>query len=995
MTKLFGIPTDTLVIVLVAVLMTAAATIALLAIRNRVFLRLGVRNVGRRRGRSALIVLGLMLGTAIIAAALATGDTMSRTIRSSATASLGNADERISVRGAEVDLPVESGAPTGSLYFSEGHVDLIERAVASSKLVDGVLPVIIEPVAVQDATSSQNEPRVTLFAADPAHMSGFGAIETLDGRRVSLGELRPHAVFVNADAADELAARTADQITVLAGKAQAQYSIQGIVRYRGAGTDGPAVLLPLEWAQALLGREGLVKHVLISNRGDEISGAKLTERVEQVLRPTLGSLGLEADPAKQDALDAADTAGNGFMSFFTTFGSFSIAAGILLIFLIFVMLAAERRGELGIARAVGTRRGHLVEMFLFEGVAYDLLAAAVGALLGIVVAYVMVLLMAGAFAATSELKMSYAVEPRSVLIAYSIGVLFTLFVVTFSAWRVSRMNIVTAIRNLPEPPVKKGRRRRWILGLVGVAAGGFLAATGVDQRDAIVLGLGVSCVILGAVPLTRAAGVPDRVARTAGGLALVAWFVLPMSQWLLGDLKTNFSIFILAGIMIVVGATWTIMYNADLLLGGLSRSLGRFRALAPILKMAAAYPLRSIFRTGIALAMFTLVVFTLVVGAITTVSFQNGFNDLNEFGGGFDVRATASPVSPIKDLDSALTRAGFDRNDFTVVSSESFLPVEARQRGYDFASYPVRGLDTPFLENTTYRLASRARGFTSDADVWRALDRRNGLAVVDPSVAPRRSNFVGFAPPQDFRLHGFYLEDGGFTPIPVDVRDPQTGKEVRLTVVGVLSDTAPYSMAGISTSQTTLEAGFGNRVQPTVHVFALRDGVDAEATARALEKAFLANGVEADANSKLLADAVGANTTFTRLVQGFMGLGLIVGVAALGVISARSVVERRQQIGVLRAVGFQRRMVQLSFLLESSFVALTAIVVGTGLGAAVAFNVINDSKRQPSWENMSFDVPWLNLGVIFLAVYLTALATTFAPALRASRVYPAEALRYE
>ena len=82
----------------------------------------------------------------------------------------------------------------------------------------------------------------------------------------------------------------------------------------------------------------------------------------------------------------------------------------------------------------------------------------------------------------------------------------------------------------------------------------------------------------------------------------------------------------------------------------------------------------------------------------------------------------------------------------------------------------------------------------------------------------------------------------------------------------------------------------------------------------------------------------------------------------------------------MRAIGFQRRMVQLSFLLESSFIALTSIVVGTALGLAVAFNVISDSKEQPSWENMSFDVPWLNLGVIFLAVYLTALVTTFGPA---------------
>ena len=48
---------------------------------------------------------------------------------------------------------------------------------------------------------------------------------------------------------------------------------------------------------------------------------------------------------------AADDQGDVFMSIFTTFGSFSIVAGILLIFLIFVMLSAERRTELGIARA--------------------------------------------------------------------------------------------------------------------------------------------------------------------------------------------------------------------------------------------------------------------------------------------------------------------------------------------------------------------------------------------------------------------------------------------------------------------------------------------------------------------------------------------------------------------------------------------------------------------------------------------------------------------
>jgi multisubunit Na+/H+ antiporter MnhB subunit len=69
MNELFGIPMDTLLAVLAVMLTAVVGALGLLALRNRVLLKLGVRNVGRRRARSALIVVGLMLGTTIIAAA--------------------------------------------------------------------------------------------------------------------------------------------------------------------------------------------------------------------------------------------------------------------------------------------------------------------------------------------------------------------------------------------------------------------------------------------------------------------------------------------------------------------------------------------------------------------------------------------------------------------------------------------------------------------------------------------------------------------------------------------------------------------------------------------------------------------------------------------------------------------------------------------------------------------------------------------------------------
>jgi putative ABC transport system permease protein len=997
MTKLFGIPVGTLATVLMVATVALLGVVGAVAARHPVFVRMGIRNVRRRPGRSTLIVVGSMLGTAIIAAALATGDSMSQTIRSSATAALGRTDEVLAARGSsQFDvgaITTESAGGTGTHYFPQSAVREVERAVRPSGLVAGVAPVIVEDVAVQDLTARQSEPRVTLFAGDPARLTAFGPIRS-GNSTVSLADLGPGEVFLNARAARKLGAHAGDRLRVLAGTGTRDVRVRAIVRYQGGGTDDAGMLVGLAAAQQALGKPGLVKAIFIANRG----GVDATGRVMPVLRRAGAPLGLTAYKTKQDAIKVADQQGAAFLSMFTTFGSFSIAAGILLIFLIFVMLAAERRGELGIARAIGTRRSHLVQIFLYEGVAYDVIAAAVGAVIGVGVAFLMVLGMASAFnSAESGTSITFAVKPASVAIAYGIGVLLTLTVVAFSARKVSRMNIVAAIRDLPEPPARRGGRRRWALGVAGVAGGAVLVQSGAAAKDAVGLGFGVLIVVLSLVPILRALGVGDRITYTGAGAVLILWFTLPISRWLFGEMKVNFSIFVLGGLAIVIGASWLIVFNADLLLGGLAATLGRLPRFAPVLKMAMAYPLRNVFRTGVMLAMFTLVVFTLVTGAVTTGSFVQSANDIKSFGGGFDVRATASPASPVGDMRAAIARApGLRAGYFRVVSSQTTIAAKARQVGQSrkAETYAVHGVDDAFLRTTTYALSAKAAGYDTAAAVWHALRTQPNLAVVDPFVAPRKTNF-NFAAVPKFHLTGFYVEDKSFTPVPVSVRDPQTGKQVTLRVIGVLSDNVPLSMIGIWASQRSLTAAFGDRVQPTTYLYALNAGIDPGETAKRLESAFLANGLQADSLKALLHDAVSASLTFDRLIMGFMGLGLIVGVAALGVISARSVVERRQQIGVLRAIGFRSSMVQASFLLESSFVALTSIIVGTALGLIVGHNVIADTQRQGTFENLGFSVPWGTLAVVFATVFAIAMATTLIPARRASRVYPAEALRYQ
>src|SRR5690606_26885970 len=124
----------------------------------------------------------------------------------------------------------------------------------------------------------------------------------------------------------------------------------------------------------------------------------------------------------------------------------------------------------------------------------------------------------------------------------------------------------------------------------------------------------------------------------------------------------------------------------------------------------------------------------------------------------------------------------------------------------------------------------------------------------------------------------------------------------------------------------------------------LESGVDAAEAAQAIESTLVRQGIQAESTRKLLDDVVQEQNTFIRMFQGFMALGLLTGVAALGVIAFRSVVERRQQIGMLRAIGYQAGTIALTFVLESGFIALMGILSGVVGGMIVARNLFTSGQ---------------------------------------------------
>jgi hypothetical protein len=91
----------------------------------------------------------------------------------------------------------------------------------------------VESLAVQNLTSRQSEPRVTLFASDQSHLAAFGDIRRHDDGQVQfLNDLRRGEVFVNADAADELQAHPGDTLRLYAEGESFGARVRAIVDYK-------------------------------------------------------------------------------------------------------------------------------------------------------------------------------------------------------------------------------------------------------------------------------------------------------------------------------------------------------------------------------------------------------------------------------------------------------------------------------------------------------------------------------------------------------------------------------------------------------------------------------------------------------------------------------------------------------------------------------------------------------------------------------------------
>ena len=1090
MTHLFGVPIDTMTTILVVVTAVIVGGTLLLALFNGIFFKIGARNIPRRRAQMLLIVFALMLSTTLLTGVLATGDVVTAAGQSVAVYNLGSVDETITRGNNQIfDDFVYHRAQT--VMKSDPNI----AAVGAALVENGLL--------LADETSRQVRSNVTALAIIPNSEKGFGGMQdTVTRKTDTIAALALNQVYLNQTTATLLNAHAGDMLYVYSSRwpgQRFQLFVRAVVADGGLAGSVPYILSQNKTFLQIEGRcnnprecDGISEVYISFRNANDPNGVDTSEQVQDELRDDFYShnfygmaSGLSVNEVKEQGVKIANLENDIFSRIFDLFALFALAVGLLLIFLIFVLLAAERRAEMGMARAIGVQRRHLILMYLFEGAVYDLISSFIGLLIGIGVGIGLSLFLAPIMA-RFNFPLKVVLQPRSLVIAFCLGVIFTFCSVGVSAWLVSRMTVVDALRNLPESErprltllelirqgfailrrvVDTGRLRRALfeqlpdtlislvgtlsrLGLLPLLAGYILLRVGLEQALIVPFSLGLTLLVIGAGLLLKSGAdwllsrmgkerwkrATQRIFAAVAGLSIVAYWALPfdaLARLGLPRFQGGIEVFFVSGAMMVIGAVWALVANAEVLLNPIIALFARMPGTQFMTRLASAYPLHHRFRTGLSIIMFSLVIFAMTVMAVITNAMLNNYTDINFQTGGYDIRAVAY-FKAVPDMRAALLSHGINPNDFTAIGMQTTTLVGVIQPGAQDPAwhiYPAEVVNGGFLQGYGLHLTARAQGFSSDSAIWQALQTHPNYALIDQTALPYRpgsqqvfdpnSPSAGNAgvpntPPNipplySFTTDGIYQGDTTFVPTPVWVfgfnirpaADSQAAQTIslqtdrpatKLTIIGVV-DNSDSQHFGLYISQSAFQVQVDPmQPQEQTYYFKVAPGQDKRALALAIGSAFLDNGME----TTVLEDAIwsirGPRILLSNVLLGVVGLTLLLGIAALAITGTRAVIERRQQIGMLRALGCRRRLIQGAFLSESFFVGCVGSLLGVALGLVLAQNIFAVDFFEQFHTGLVFSVPWSELGLIVGLAMLASLLAAMLPAWQAGRVTPSEALR--
>ncbi|MDZ4851993.1 MAG: FtsX-like permease family protein [Pirellulaceae bacterium] len=656
----------------------------------------------------------------------------------------------------------------------------------------------------------------------------------------------------------------------------------------------PKLFMTLERGQALFGsRFGKVSSIRVSS---EAVGSKeaVEKQLQDAIRPIVSSLGWQVIPLREQQLSAARGT-TPFDVLFLALSFFVILSALILVSLLFRLGVERRASHWGLLLSLGWPLKNVRRLIFVEGLGLAIVGCLLGVGLGVLYAFsVLSLLRTWWIGAVGAPFLAFFVTGRSLAIGLLSGLLMTWLTIWLATRMLARQPMVRLLRGRMEAPVVVGQKRNlWTKIVAILLACATLAVT-----------------IVGLFLNGQAAG---GAFVGAGMLALAAMMMETLRQ-----LKKS----------------PTPIGNLQAIKNSQTNSVGVATATSSLRTLAISSIRRNPMRSALAIGLVS--VATLL---ILSIGLFEASPDLQGTGGFQLIAESSVPIA--KSLsDEAYLREIL--GDKAVLLDRATIVAMRVRDGDDAGCNNLYQATQPRVLGVNARIVPFERSRPKQATfAWAGTAKPENEAEKSShwSLLQREGDGTAAHPfpvmlDQNTALWALHLTGG------VGQKFAYTfgSTELHFETVGLLQNTI------LQGSLLLGEENF-NRAFPNisgsrswlVSVAGKDGGVEAEKTSvdqvsELLESTWSDEGMDVVQSDSVLQNLLAVQNTYLKAFQSLGALGLLLGTFGLAVVQLRSVMERRPEFGLLRAMGFTRwRVGKLLF-----FESLTLLIAGLGIGCLSA-----------------------------------------------------------
>lgn len=987
------------------------AIVVIIAIRKWFLTTLALRNFFRKKTSTILVILGSMIGTSLISGSLILNDSFQNSSKKYINEKIGYTSSILYPRNP-------------SEVWTQGKVNEIFSKVSED--FNTYLPIYYQRLTVTNSEKNNTINDVVVMSFDPSSAISYepnaaGLLRTLS--------LQKEEVIISKSLADQLDLQANNDIQIslinnisLVLKVKEIVSDNGLVGFNapiqsrfgfslGSVVFSPELLTAFHSSltdASVLDANGAYNALLLS-RANNYDRIALTKKIQNIINEYDTNLIFEEIRQYFTESTLGNTNGINFGQLLLIVSLFAIVAGLVLMINLYYMIADERRSELGTLRALGLKRKDISYLFVFEGTLYSLISSFAGVIVGIGLGYVFITIIERIVTKTAEefdlqSTLSFSLNEQSLIFAFTGAWMMTFLTTMLASISLGKMPIASAIRNTTLTQLKRMKLSNAGLIILIALCGIFLvffAANGSVAGNARAYYIYFGTLVF----LWPIAYVWYHFRKNLIVNQLVSIFTiiftlfLPRIDFFEEAWKAGPILFIFNGVVLIVSLATLIISSMDVI----ARVFGKVfsylpKKYAPIL-IGMKYPIEKRFRSGLTITIFGFVIF--IVSIVSILRFQ--INDIiNTIRSDFDIviidQFGKEDVVGLLEKNSARIRGfkSFDHSDIGQVTLPNYMykdipsfdpeaPLNLKPE--DIYIENLVTVDETFFENPLDLISD-----FSKEEVSRLLTTTSEYVVLGKNYS-RASDDFNLRP--DIELNS-----------KVTIEFPGN-KRIERTVIGMIDSDSKPVIGVLQTSITSIgnsgiligRNDYQNlRDEENVYLSGIygikTDGSqDAQYAGEDVKKIFKGKNVS---SIYIVSETINRGkfliNQFVILFQSFMALGLIIGMAGLAVVLVRSIHDRKNEIGILRSIGFSRRMILFIFLCESAFITLLGIIVGFSSGAFASYlfhqYILSDVSAVP------FTIPYGELAAIFSIVFIACIFFCYWPSRSAGKLSPVEATRY-